>query len=265
MESTTCPSPIGASILIVDDEQVPRHSLATFLRHANYQAVEASSGQEALECIGRQHFDLVLLDLKMPEMDGIQVLQAALPIAPDTVFIILTAYGTLDSAIATLRHGAFDYLLKPSSMPEIVRAIEAGLAEQRRRLVPNAPMALLEQALDILRTMPQAMAKAPDPERFLQAREITVDTVQRIAVMRGQPVDLTATEFDILTYLLRHQEQVVSCRQLVAHLRGCDLDERDARIVVRAQVNRLRHKLEPGSSRPRLIHTVRGMGYRFAS
>jgi DNA-binding response OmpR family regulator len=265
MEPATSSILPGANILIVDDERATRRTLAELFRRKGYRAVEAASGREALEHIARQCFDLVILDLKMPEMDGTEVLQAARPLAPDTVFIILTAYGTLDSAIVAIRHGAFDYLFKPSPMQEIARAVEAGLAERRRRLSAEDPVALLERALAGLRVAAQRPGTAPAPERFLQTPEVTVDTLRRLVVVHGQPVDLTPTEFDILVYLLRHRDQVVSCRELVAHLRGCDLDERDARILLRSHIHRLRHKLEHDPARSRLIRTARGSGYRIAA
>ncbi|MEA3396629.1 MAG: response regulator transcription factor [Chloroflexota bacterium] len=251
----------GARILIVDDERVARRTLAELFRRMGYQATEAASGKQALEYIARQSFDLVLLDLNMPEMDGSEVLRAARPLAPDTIFIFLTAYGTLDSAIVGIQHGAFDYLLKPSPVKEIVRAVEAGLAERQRRLRGENPVVLLERALAGLKTTAQQPAAAPPTGRFLQAADVTVDTLKRLVIARGQPVDLTQTEFDILTYLMRHQERVISCHELVARVRGYDLDERDARILVRSHIHRLRHKLERDPEQPCLLCTVRGSGY----
>jgi DNA-binding response OmpR family regulator len=252
----------GAHILVVDDESATRHTLADLFTRMGYQATEAASGPAALEQIGRRRFDLVILDLNMPEMDGSEVLKVARRLAPDTVFIILTAYGTLDSAIVGIRHGAFDYLLKPSPVKEIVRAVEAGLAERRRRTSGEEPVALLERALDSLRAATERRPDAPPAARFLQAVDLTVDTLRRLAVVRGQPVELTATEFDILTYLLRHRERVVSCRELAAHLRGYDLDERDARVFLRSHIHRLRRKVEHDPDHPTLICAVRGSGYR---
>jgi len=264
MESVTSPASSAANILIVDDERAARHTLAGLLRRLGYRTEEAASGREALELFTRQHFDLVILDLKMPEMDGTEVLQAARPLAPDTVFIILTAYGTLDSAMVAIRHGAFDYLLKPCSMQEIIRVVDAGLAQRRQRLTQEDPVTLLERALEGFKSRAEGPPITPDSERFLQAPEIRVDTLKRLVIVRDRPVDLTKTEFDILVYLLRHRERVVSSRELVAHLRGYEADERDARMVLRAHMNRLRHKLERDPARPRLICTVRGSGFRIA-
>lgn len=261
--SGTAGNPVfpGAHILIVDDEQATRHTLARLFERMGYRAAEAGSGRKALEYIARQRFDLVLLDLQMPGMDGTEVLKAARPLAQDTVFIILTAHGTLDSAIAGIRNGAFDYLLKPSPVKGILSAVEAGLAERQRRLRDQDPVVLLEQALANIKAATEQPEGPSSAERFLQASDITVDTLRRLVLAHGQPVDLTPTEFEILTYLMRHQDRVVSCRELVAHVRGYDLDERDARVFLRSHVHRLRHKLERDPARPRLIHTVRGSGY----
>jgi len=262
----------GASILVVDDEPAARRSLASLLRHAGYSIVEAGSGREALDTITRQRFDLVILDLKMPDLDGNQVLAKARPVAQDAVFIILTAFGTLDSAVAALRNGAFDYLLKPSSLQEIVHSVEAGLAERQQKLVARDPVALLERALAGLKAAPQeglpppastpAPASDSEPDRFLQTREITVDTLKRLVAVRGQRVDLTPTEFEILVYLLRCRDRVVSARELASHLRECDMDERDARLLLRTHMHRLRQKLEVDPENPRILNTVRGSGFR---
>ena len=148
----------GANLLVVDDEYAARRTLVNLLRHSGYKVTEASNGHSALELITRHRFDLVIVDLKMPDMDGTEVLAQARPLARDTVFIILTAFGTMDSAVAALRHGAFDYLLKPSSLQDIIRSVEAGLAERRRRLNPEDPVALLERALAGLKSAPHESA-----------------------------------------------------------------------------------------------------------
>jgi len=255
----------GAHILIVDDEQTTRRTLAGLLQRLGYRTAEASSGRRALDYIARRHFDLVILDLKMPGMDGTEVLRSARPVADDTVFIILTAHGTLDSAIAGIRHGAFDYLLKPSPVKEIVRAVEAGLAERQRRLQSKDPVTLLERALANMKAVTARPETSSTTNRFFHALDLTVDTMKGLVLAGGQPVDVTPTEFDVLTYLMRNQDRVVSCRELVAHLRGYDLDERDARVFLRSHIHRLRQKLERDSSSPCIIHTVRGRGYIISS
>ncbi len=254
-----------ARILVVDDERSMRRTLRGIFEHLGYQAIEAPSGQEALASLSQQSFDLVLLDLKMPEMNGIEVLQAARPLAPTTVFIILTAHGALDSAIAALRLGAFDYLLKPCSVKEITRAVEAGLAERQRRLSHDDPVVLLERALTELKSAREQDRPDPSPDRFLQAGPIQVDLLKHLVVLDGRPINLSSTEFDILSYMVQHRDRVISCRELAAHIRGYDLDERDARVLLRSHIHRLRGKVEQDPTHPRFIHVLRGRGYIFSS
>jgi DNA-binding response OmpR family regulator len=251
----------GARILVVDDESGIRRTLTQLFTRMGYQATEATTGEEALALITQTNFDLVILDIRMPDMDGTDVLKAARPLAPDTVFVLLTGHGGLDSAIVAIRHGAFDYLLKPSPIEEIVRAVEEGLLERQRRLSREEPMALLERALTTLKSVPERQETASSAERFLQIPGVTIDTLRRVAVVRSQPVELTPTEFQILSYLMRHQNRVISCSELVTHVHGCELDERDARPLLRAHIHRLRHKLERNPADPHIIRTVRGSGY----
>ncbi len=258
----TCSSP--ACILVVDDERAMRRTLRGIFEHLGYQAAEASSGREALDYLSRQSFDLVVLDLKMPEMSGIEVLEAARPLAPGTVFIILTAHGALDSAISALRLGAFDYLLKPCSVKDITRAVEAGLAERRRRLSLDNPIQLLEKALNGLKSTREQERPGPSQERFLQVGPIVVDLLKHLAAVDGQPINLSATEFDILTYMIQHRDRVISCSELATHIRGYDLDERDARILLRSHIHRLRGKVEHDPTSPHFIHVLRGRGYIFS-
>lgn len=254
-----------ARILVVDDEDSLRHTLAGYLRHLGYRVVEAASGPQALEHLRRADFDLVILDLKMPEMEGTEVLAEARPLVPDTVFVILTAYGTLDSSIAAIRHGAFDYLLKPSSIREIVQVVEKGLAERRQRLSRDDPVNLLERALANLKTGAAQPESAPAPIRFLRGAEVTVDRLKQVVVVRGEPVELTGTEFEILSCLMRHQDRVLSCREIVRHVHDQKLDERDARLMLRSHIYRLRQKIEQDPSQPCLVCTVRGSGYTFTT
>jgi DNA-binding response OmpR family regulator len=258
-----------AHILVVDDELSLRRTLTQMLNRMGYRAAGAASGKEALRYIGRHTVDLVVLDLKMPGMDGVEVMETARPMAPNIVFIILTAYGTLESAIAGIRHGAFDYLLKPSPMKEIIKTIEAGLAEREQRLEQGEdPVALLERALHTLKDSSEAedsTVTAGSAERFLQAYGVTVDLQRKVVVVRESPVDLTPTEFDILVCMMRQQNHVLSCRQIVAQIRDHAMDERDARILLRSHIHRLRQKVEKDPTDPSLIRTVRGEGYIFSS
>jgi putative two-component system response regulator len=127
-----------SKVLVVDDDQFALRSMTKVLRGESYEVVTAASGAEAIELLKEDSFDLVLTDLKMPEVDGLEVLRQASEIAPQAVVLILTGYASLESAIEALREGAYDYLLKPCSADELKLKIDRGLervrlAEERQR------------------------------------------------------------------------------------------------------------------------------------
>jgi DNA-binding response OmpR family regulator len=150
---------------------------------------------------------------------------------------------------------------------EIVRSVEAGLLERKRRQQQEEedPVALLERALDTLKGSagPPRSEPHPAPHRFLQMRGITVDLQRQLVVVDEQPIELTPTEFELLIYLMQNPERVVSCSEMAIHIRGCEMDERDARVLLRSHIHRLRKKVEPDADEPQVIQTVRGSGYMF--
>ena len=252
----------GARVLIVDDEESLRNTLEDLFDRVGYQADSVGSGLKALEILRDQTMDVVLLDLKMPEIEGTEVLKRARSFASDvdTVFIIMTAYGTMDSAITGIRHGASDYLLKPSSLETIVRTVERGLTkreEHRQRL--QDPIQMLESALAKLKETPQPSVQ-PEP-RFLRAQGLLVDKEKHLVLRDNDPVHLTPTEFDVLVYLMQNRNRVVTPVEIVEYLRGYKLDDDDASSYIRSHIYRLRRKIEPGSEEFEYIQTIRGRGY----
>ena len=126
-------------ILVVDDEKTARTTLADILRLEGYDVTAVESGGSALSLLSEQEIDLMLLDIRMPGMDGIEVMRKAIEMSPDTQIIMLTAHGSMESAIKSLRYGAHDYLLKPSSPQELLSSVAGALARhadaQRKRLL----------------------------------------------------------------------------------------------------------------------------------
>jgi DNA-binding response OmpR family regulator len=256
----------NADILIVDDEPTMTRALARMLELSGYDPRIANSGEEALDLIERHSFDLVLLDLRMPGMDGLEVLAAARALAPGTTFVILTAHGSLDSAITAMRWGASDYLLKPCSVDEIVETVRRGLEKRWRARHREQLVGLLKETLAEVNAEEKTVPVAPESESgILKLGSLTLDTQWRSVAVNGEVVKLSATEYQVLAHFAHHVNQVVTCSELVHHTHGLDLSEQDARPIIRMHIHRLRQKLESNPSQPRFLRTVRGVGYMFVA
>ncbi|MBC7249012.1 MAG: response regulator transcription factor [Anaerolineae bacterium] len=264
----------AAKILVVDDEQSVRLSLAELLSMEGYQVTTASSGEEAVRYLKESSFDLTLLDLIMPGMGGLEVMEIARRIAPDTVIIMLTAHGTLESAIGALRQGAHDYLLKPCAVDDILTSVKAGLEKRKKETRGKELVVAMEQTIQALKDVHGIPSSQPttvqeeekaEEERFVQARGIIVDTHKHVATMDGQPLNLTPTELRLLACLIANADKVLSSRELVKAVQNYDCREEEARSIIRVHIRRLRRKIEPDPRNPRYIVNVRGVGYMFAT
>jgi DNA-binding response OmpR family regulator len=251
-------------LLVVDDEKNIRAVLKEGLEAHAYNVQEAASAEDALRLIERQSFDLVLLDLRMPGMDGLELLTHIHERSPQTIIIMLTAYATLDSAVQALRQGAYDYLTKPASIPQIVESVERGLIKKREEARRNQVISQLEQTLaDLKRETLATQAPIDLNSRFVHTETLMIDRSKRIVVRGDQSISLSATEFDLLDYLVQHADRLVTSREIVKEIQGYDLAEEDARPLIRVHIQRLRQKLEDDLENPRYVLNVRGRGYRF--
>jgi len=256
-------------ILIVDDEATLRMTMSDLLARTGREIVTAASGEEALAYLEGSTFDLLIVDLIMPGIDGLQVIDVAKKLSPQAQIIMLTAYGTLESAIQAMRRGATDYLLKPANAPEIEAAVERALQQYYEQAHKQELIDQIGSALDELRS-PGAPSAAPAPsaprqERFLQARGIIIDLQKHIVTMDGRALELTPTELRLLSTLIAHADQVMSCRELVYQVQNYETDEPEARSIIRVYVRRLRKKIEPDPASPCYILNVRGAGYMFST
>lgn len=255
-------------VMVVDDETVARVSLAEILRLEGYQVATAASGEEALSLLRKSGpFDLMVLDLKMPGMDGLEVTEAVRAQSPGTVIILLTAFATLETAIQAIRNGAHDYLIKPCPIPVVLESVRKGLAKRQQEQQRQHLVSKLQRTLSELVTVEGAEvieeSASSQPSRFLQVRDVVVDRQKHVAMLRGQPLDLTPTEFKILVCLLETPDQVWSPQELVRRAQGYETDAWGARAIVRVHIRRLRKKMEVDPSDPRYIINVRGVGYMF--
>jgi len=228
----------SARILLVDDEESIQALLSYPLRKDGYEVVGATDGRQALECFDRQPFDLVVLDVMLPKLDGLEVCRrlrgrSSVPI------IMLTAKAEEIDKVVGLELGADDYITKPFSLREFSSRIKAAL----RRAEMSRPA-----------------ETAPD-EAPLLARELRIDFPKRTVRVRGAEAELTFVEFEILSALARAPGRVFTRDMLLGRVWG-DSAYRDPR-TIDVHIRHLREKLERDPKDPEYLFTVRGVGYRF--
>lgn len=233
-----------AKILIVDDEEVARLTLAEILRLEGYDIRSADSGEAAVEVMRSEIFDVMILDLKMAGMSGIEVLRATINTHPDTAVIIMTAYGTIDSAIQAIRYRVHDYLLKPVSPEQVLESIEKALAKKR---------SVAEQ---IRESRPQTRGAV----EHLPGGALLSWDKRQISWQNGS-LSLTPTEGRLLKILFDRRHEMVSHSDLVYLIQGYRIETDEAAKILRPVVSRLRQKLSVVPEWGDRIKNVRGAGY----
>ncbi len=248
-------------ILIVDDEQSIRVVLERTLSK-QYQIETAPSGEEALLMLQNKPYDLILLDLHMGEVNGLDVLTAANRIDPDIIVIILTAYGALESAVEALRLGAFDYIFKPVSTERLRRRVAEGIQQRTRALQKRALFAQIAALQDALQALDQPHEVAHHVEdRFLKSGCLTIDRHHRTAVKDGRTLSLTTAELDVLVCLMQASPEPITPQELVQCALGYHVSSREARELIKWHIHRLRKKIEPDPHHPVYLKTIRNRGY----
>src|SRR5438105_14219647 len=267
--------PEAAHILVVDDEGAIRYSISKTLQRVGYQVSAAASGEEALDMMGEQVFDVVLTDIRMPGLTGVELLSKIKERAHDSIVILMTGYASLGTAVESLRLGAHDYLIKPSSSQDIRQSVARGLERahnlQRRRLLLDSIQNNIKELTGGLDGNHRNSGLAGRSSAPVQA-PVTTMTLGPLTIYPGRyliqvgdkSLSLTPTEFDLLLYLAAHQGRVVPCYELVREVRGYTVDEAEAREVVGPPITNLRRKLEKAGQDPDLIVNVRGIGYRLS-
>jgi DNA-binding response OmpR family regulator len=224
-------------ILLVDDEQ-PIQTLLSFpLQRDGYEVVQASDGREALARFSEQQFDLVVLDLMLPRIDGLEVCKRLRAKGSTVPIIMLTAKSEEIDKVLGLELGADDYITKPFSMREFRSRVKAALR--------RAGMA-----------HPEA-----DDEQPIEMRGLRIDPTKRTVVRHGETIQTTFVEFEILTALARTPGRVFTRDMLLARVWG-DSAYRDPR-TIDVHIRHLREKIEKDPKEPEYLFTVRGVGYRF--
>lgn len=259
-----------ARVLVVDDEQNIRLTLSSLLTRAGHAVTMAASGEEAIALFNREPFDLMVVDLQMPGLNGMQVVEALRNNDHDSAVIVLTGHGSLDTAIEGIHHNIFDYLLKTSDPAHIVARVAAGLTERARRRRQSDLIETIGAAVQELSSgtpsQPGTSTAAPGTandhgDRVLTIGMLSLDTWHQTATLEQRSLNLTPTEFRLLLCLAEHAGQMLSYTQLVRCAQGYETSDIEAGELIKPHIHHLRQKIEPEPSAPRYLLNVRGKGY----
>ena len=212
----------GSSVLVVEDDPRLGATLERLLGAEGYDVERAGDGNDALQRSRRRHFDLVVLDIMLPGLDGIAVCRRLRSSGPVPI-LLLTALGGTEERVRGLDSGADDYLVKPFAYEELLARV-------------------------------RALLRRTAPADHLRYSDIRLEPSSREAWRDTRPLELTATEFELLEHFLRHPRQVLSRDQLIEAVWQGQVESDN---VVAVYVGYLRQKL----GEPQLLHTVRGAGY----
>jgi DNA-binding response OmpR family regulator len=223
-----------------------------------------------LEYVSKQYFDLVYLDIRLPDMNGLEILKVIHSKYPDLPVVLFTAQPDLTSAIEAVREGAVDYLLKPLKPQALIERTQAILAHQekeRRKHDIQSQLEALQSELkdlesnEVVRSEPAT--KVPETsDRFLTCGKLTLDLHTRRLTIGGQTINLPPTTFDYLLVLARRAPNVVDYKTLVAEAQGYEADSREAQELVKWHVHHIRQAIEPDVHQPIYLINMRGIGYR---
>jgi DNA-binding response OmpR family regulator len=218
-------------VLIVEDDAKVARALGQGLTAEGYDTRIAPTGEEGFFLANRERFDLIILDLMLPGRDGLEILETLRQRDIQTQVLVLTARDSVEDRVTGLDAGADDYLVKPFAFPELLARVRALLRRGR-----------------------------PEHALRLKLADLEIDVLTRTVTRAGRPVELTAREYELLEYLVRHQGQLVSREMLAADVwkepdRGTPIDN-----VIDVHIARLRKKVDQGVS-VRLVHTIRGVGF----
>jgi DNA-binding response OmpR family regulator len=247
-----------------------RQTLARILKRAGFEVTTAARGQEGLDFLSKQNFDLVYLDIRLPDLNGLEVLKVIKAKFPDLPVVLFTAQPDLNSAIGAVREGAVDYLLKPLKPQALIdrtRSILALQEKERRKHDIQLQLDALQTELksldndEISQSAPSSNATG-ESERFLIRGKLTLDLHTRRLIIGEHIINLPPATFDYLLVLARRAPNVVDYKTLVAEAQGYEADAREAQELVKWHVHHIRLAIEPDVHQPIYLINMRGVGYR---
>jgi DNA-binding response OmpR family regulator len=259
----------GGHVLIIDDEPTLRQTMARILLRAGFEVTTVANAQESFAILNEHTFDMVYLDIRLPDTNGLDVLQTIRGQFPEMPIILFTAQPDLHSAVEALRRGATDYLLKPLKPETVIERTRRIIDEQNKKKRRRGILQQIDELQAELDALDAAVTpeKRPAPtgplsDRFVKRGILNLDLHTRRATVGDRPVNLAPTSFDYLLVLARHSPNIVDYQTLVAEAQGYTSDPREAQELTKWHIHNIRQAIEVDARNPIHIITVRGSGYR---
>jgi DNA-binding response OmpR family regulator len=251
-------------VLLVEDDITARMLLADVLSSAGYDVLTAADGDAAIHVLAEQSFDVVLTDIRMGSVDGIQVLADAKRRPRPPAVILLTGYGSLETAIAALRSGADNYLLKPCEPTDLLACIADAARRRAELLRQTDAITSITRSIEQLRGLSPASehtaAVPAGSELLIRIGRLVIDSFFHTATFDQQPLHLTPIEYALLRCLAEARGRVLSYSEIVRRTHGHITNDNDAQLLIKAHIRNLRRKIDPA-----YLVNVRGTGYRLAA
>ncbi len=252
-------------VLMVEDDTATGEVLAEVLEDAGYDVTLATGGTEALDILDQRAFAVVISDIRMPSVNGIDVLQAARQSPAQPEVILLTGYGALDTSLAALREGAFDYLLKPCNpealLQRVADAVVTYTTQQRQKKAIQHMMEEFRHISNEGGTPPAAIEELPrlaeSQQQSIQIGALRIGEAHHEATFDGTPLHLTPTEHSLLRCMAEKPGRVFQYRELVYATHGYDVSNIEAKVLLKTHIRNIRHKI--GAD---YLVNVRSTGYK---
>jgi DNA-binding response OmpR family regulator len=268
----------NAQLLVVDDDRDICHMMALTLKQIGYGVTEAYNGWDALELTSQKMYDVLVTDINMPKIDGVQLMKRVKEVSPSTAVILITGVPSLDTAVESIKGGAQGYLMKPCSSAELAAAVESAVRDIRKSRTIQQLVDSIQDNVSELGDIARRMMDIEAPNAPLLSEAVSASATSaaiklgNICIYRDRyemalgdkEVPLTPTEFDLLLYLMTNRSRIVSCTDLVHRTRGYSTHEDEAREVIRPHISNLRRKFKEIGYMGEVLINVRGVGYRLA-
>jgi DNA-binding response OmpR family regulator len=266
------------SLLVVEDDDTARMLLTNVLKRAGYRVTAASDGETAIELLSNPTrnasdgypYDVVITDIRMQGLDGIEVMHIAIKQKPPPSVILMTGYSSVETAVAALRANAYDYLMKPCDTADLLRCVSGALHHRVAELQKAEAISLLTRGLGQLQEADYSLAIRSESsvssshefyandktDQFLYIGKLCLDIFRHTAMFDNRQIPITPIEFDLLRCLAEQINRVITYQDIVVQTHGTPMSIREAQALLRTHVSNLRRKIDP-----EYIVNVRGIGY----